>query len=101
MPGPCSEARRGESATRITWVGGLCPPPPNGECHERGAACSRARFEDRVHLGAILENFPGAGKARGHDESIAGSECTALARLAFNHNTSRGDHAQLVLGIAH
>src|SRR5437868_13002876 len=63
--------------------------------------CSRAGFEDGVDLGAILENFPGAGKARGHDESIAGPECTALARLALDHNTPSGDHAQLVLGIAH
>src|SRR5437016_12154918 len=101
MPRSCSEAHHGESATRITRGGALCPQPPNGGRRDRGAAWSRARFEDCVNLGAILENFPGAGKARGHDKSIAGSERSALARLAFNHNAPRGDHTQLILGIAH
>src|SRR2546426_12135720 len=100
MPRSCSEAHHGESATRITRGGALCPQPPNGGRRGRGAAWSRARFEDCVNPGANPENFPSARKTPGHDKNIAGPAPRALARLAFNHNPPPGEHTQLILGIA-
>src|SRR5262249_20087485 len=62
---------------------------------------SAARLEDRVDLGALLDDLPGTGEAGGNHEGIARTEAAALAAGALYDDPSGGHDAQLVLGVAH
>src|SRR4029077_6669931 len=86
--GAGNEAGRLGSATGFKDDAGLCLK-------------SASRFEDRVDLGAVIKDLPGAGEPGRNHERIAGSEAHALTARALDDDLSGGPHAQLVLGLAH
>src|ERR1700685_167309 len=60
-----------------------------------------AGLENGVELAALLEDLPGAGKARWYDEAVAARKFQSLPRLAREHHATRKQMAELMFRVSH
>src|SRR5688572_19680466 len=59
-----------------------------------------AGFENRVKLGAVLDDFPRASEPAGNQEALAGGEFPASALEIFKRHPATGQAAELRLRIS-
>src|SRR4029079_19361723 len=61
---------------------------------------SGASVENRIKLGAVLDDFPGTGETGGYQEAVSWPELPALPALVFERDAAARQAAELRLGIA-
>jgi hypothetical protein len=70
-------------------------PPNSADLHTLGA-----RFENRVKLSAVLEDFPSSFETRRNHEAIARTKCPALTGEIFECDSSLRQAAELRFSVA-
>src|SRR4051812_25096989 len=60
---------------------------------------SGARFENRIELGARLDDLPGSFEAGGHDERVADAKLPARSRWILERYLPRGEAAEFGFGV--